>query len=392
MGSAPFLIGPDRRMFTGIRSQSTSGLYLVRILTIPFAVLIAAVPAIAQDSAGVYELHQVEAPPRPLNAAELAPALQQGYPPSLRDAGVGGMVHLSFVVGVDGQPADVRVVSATDSAFSAPTVQAISLLRFTPAQVGGRPVAVRVEQPIHWRVQAAQVASAAPILPDSVQVLALDSVDVRPLPLNFPDFETSLRALYPAELRSTGATAAVLTGFAVDPGGQPQFAQVLESSDARFDAATLDAVRRLRFQPARRGQTPAWVWMEVPVQWADPGAGAPDADGESAEGYELTAVTEVPRVMNTRGFQDVLARRYPPALRDAGRSGRVLVRFRVRADGTVSHATIQRSTNSEFDLPSLEAVRTLRFHPARLNGRPVPVWVEQPIDWSVSPGAVAPHP
>lgn len=368
----------------------------MRILTIPLAILIAAAPALAQDAAGVYELHQVEAPPRPLNAAELAPALQQGYPPGLRDAGVGGTVHLSFVVGVDGQPADVRVVSATDSAFSAPTVQALSLLRFTPAQVGGRPVAVRVEQPINWRVEAAPVAAAAPVLPDSVPVLPLDSVNVRPLPLNFPDFETSLRALYPALLRSTGATASVLAGFAIDPGGQPQYVQVLESSDARFDAATLDAVRRLRFQPARRGQTAAWVWMEVPVQWADPGAVAQGADGESAEGYELSDVTEVPRVMSARAFQDVLARKYPPALRDGGRSGRVLVRFRVRADGTVSHATIQRSTNSEFDQPSLEAVRTLRFHPARLNGRPVPVWVEQPIDWTVmtgpNVGSLAPQP
>ncbi|HEU4882819.1 MAG TPA: energy transducer TonB [Longimicrobium sp.] len=361
----------------------------MRILSTVFVLLIAAVPAVAQpaqDSAGVYELHQVEARPSPLNVGELLAALRQSYPPALWEAGVEGTVQLSFVVGADGSLRDVRVVSATDSAFAAPTVQAVSLLRFSPAQVGGRPVAVRVEQPIVWRAGQPPAASRAPVLPDSVPVLSLDSVDVRSVPLNFREFEAALRAYYPADLRSTGATAQVLAGFAIDPRGEPQYVQVLESTDARFDQATADAIRRLRFQPARRGGAPVWVWMEVPVRWADPGAAGEGAEADTAGAYEMSAVAEVPRVMSTTAFQNALARGYPPALRNAGRSGRVVVRFMVREDGTVSRASVVRSTDSAFDQPSLEAVRLLRFHPARLDGRPVRVWVEQPIDWSVMSG------
>ncbi|HEX5872929.1 MAG TPA: energy transducer TonB, partial [Longimicrobium sp.] len=149
----------------------------MRILPVFLAILLAA-PAAAQqaaaDSARVFELFEVEVMPRPQNAPEYAVALQQAYPPHLREAGTGGMVQVAFVVGADGRVGDVRVLSASDSAFGAPSVQALSLLRFSPAQVGGRPVAVRVEQPITWRVEAPPAREAV-ALPDSIPVLALDS-------------------------------------------------------------------------------------------------------------------------------------------------------------------------------------------------------------------------
>lgn len=365
----------------------------MRILPVVLAILLAA-PAAAQqaaaDSARVFELYEVEVMPRPQNAPEYAAALQQAYPPQLREAGTGGMVQVAFVVRPDGRVGDVRVLGASDPAFGAPTVQALSLLRFSPAQVGGRPVAVRVEQPITWRVEAAPASEAVAVaLPDSIPVLPLDSVDVRPVPRNIREFGAALRALYPAELRTTGATAQVLAGFAIDPQGEPRYAQVLESTDPRFDAATLEAVARLSFQPARDGGAPVWVWMEVPVEWTDPGAAAggqaaaqPLADDTSA--YELDAVEELPRPTSTAAFTQALARNYPPALRDAGHSGRVVVRFRVGTDGRVSREHVVRSTNSAFNMPTLDAVRTLRFRPARLNGQPVPVWVEQPIEWTIA--------
>ncbi|HEX2079778.1 MAG TPA: energy transducer TonB [Longimicrobium sp.] len=351
--------------------------------------LLAAAPARAQqtpaaDSARVYELHEVEVLPRAQNAPELAAALQQGYPPHLRDAGVGGEVYVEFVVGVDGVPREVRVVSASDSGFAAPTVQAISGLRFSPAQVQGHAVAVRVTQPIHWRIAGAPVAVRdSVVIPDSIRIHSVDSVEVRPLPQNFREFTEALREHYPGALRSTGTRAQVLARFAVDPRGVPQYAQVLESSDARFNAPTLDAVRRLRFQPARVGGQPVWVWMEVPVEWADPGDSAP-VMGDAEEGYEISAVTDLPRVRNTQAFQQALIREFPPALAQAGIGGIVHVRFRVEPDGTVSNPRIVRASERGFDEATLRVVRTLTFTPARLNGRPVRVWVELPIHWQVT--------
>jgi TonB family protein len=384
---------------SGRSSGSLRSPRIVRFIRLVGALLLLiAVPVRAQqgqaDSARVHALHEVEVPPRAQNAAAFTAALQQAYPPALRDAGVGGTVQVSFVVGTDGRVADVRLVDASDSAFAAPTVQAISVLQFSPAQVGGRSVAVRVDQPITWRAQAApgEEEARAPRLPEGVVVYSLDSVGVRPVPHNFREFEAAVRQLYPGELRGSGASAQVLAGFVVDCDGKPVYAQVLESTDAHFDAVTLQAVNLLRFQPARLGREAVPVWMEVPVEWEEAPSSAAGADTLGV--YEVEMVSSPPRARNTRTLGHTLSRLYPPEMRDAGRSGEVSVRFIVQPDGRTSHARIVRSTNPAFDLPTLEVVRTLRFDPATLSGRPVRVWVELPLSWRVSrsPGYVAPGP
>lgn len=353
---------------------------------------LAAVPSAAQqapgDSARIYHLHEVEVLPQPQNAADFAAALRDGYPANLLESGVGGTVQLAFVVRPDGVPADVRVVSTPDSAFDAPSVQAVSLLRFTPAQVQGRPVAVHVEQPITWRAEPATVGATAPELPDSIQVFAVEEADVRPLPQNLTDFTAALRELYPREMKAAGTGAEVLVRFAVDVAGQPQYAHVLRSTDARFDAISLDAVRRLRFEPARRAGGRVWVWMEVPLEWGHPRS-ASAAAGDSVAGYELSAVEELPRPLNLQAFREALWREYPAALVSASATGTVQVRFLVDTDGTTSHHAVTHSTHRAFDEATIRAIRILRFAPGRVDGRPVRVWVVQPIQWSMDRGSQA---
>ena len=102
--------------------------------------------------------------------------------------------------------------------------------------------------------------------------------------------------------------------------------------------------------------------------------------------YELSAVEEQPRVTNARDFVRQLERNYPVLLRDAGVGGTVTVRFRVNEDGRVDpeSITITSSTHEQFNDATIRAVRTLRFRPARVNNRPVRVWVDQPVTWQLA--------
>lgn len=239
--------------------------------------LIAAAPAAAQqtpsDSTRLYELHEVEVLPRPQNAGDFTAALAQAYPAHLRDAGVGGTVQVGFVVGPDGEPTEVRVLSSPDTSFDAPSVQAVSLLRFTPAQVQGRPVAVRVEQPITWRAEVPVVAVSEP--------------------------------------------------------------------------------------PARAKER---VW-------------------------ELSEVEELPRPANVGVFQEALAREAARLAEHGTFAGAVQVRFRIETDGTTSNVTVTRADHRALVAPTLRALQVLRFRPARVNGRPVAAWAEQPISWVMPEGA-----
>lgn len=112
------------------------------------------------------------------------------------------------------------------------------------------------------------------------------------------------------------------------------------------------------------------------------GAGAPAA-ADTADGYQLSRVEEMPRPINRMEFARELARLYPPLQRDEGAQGTVQVRFRVETDGTTSNATIVATTDSAFSEPSLRAVEMLRFTPGRVAGRPVRTWVDLPIYWTV---------
>lgn len=132
----------------------------MRTLLLALALLLAAAPASAQktkglaaDTSGVYELRDVTTPPRALNVADLRDALVNTYPVALRNAAVNGIVQVRFRVDAAGVPHDFTVVESTNAEFDKPTLEAIAKLRFSPARLEGRPVAVWVIQPIHWTVE-----------------------------------------------------------------------------------------------------------------------------------------------------------------------------------------------------------------------------------------------
>ena len=102
--------------------------------------------------------------------------------------------------------------------------------------------------------------------------------------------------------------------------------------------------------------------------------------------YELSAVEEQPRPTNIQDLRRQLERNYPPLLRDARVTGTVQVRMRVMEDGTVDEGsiTITSSSHEQFNDPTIRSVQRLRFRPAKVNGRPVKVWVELPIQWTVN--------
>jgi TonB family protein len=75
---------------------------------------------------------------------------------------------------------------------------------------------------------------------------------------------------------------------------------------------------------------------------------------------------------------------YPRDARQKHVTGQVLVRFHLDADGTVSHLSIKSASPPDiFNENTLAAVRQWRFSPATMGGRPVPVWVELPIEFDL---------
>ena len=91
--------------------------------------------------------------PQMTNAAEVQRALQREYPPSLRDAGIGGAVNVWFFIDTLGVVQDTRIneTSGYDQLDQA-GLSVAGIIRFTPAQNMDTKVPVWISIPITFTV------------------------------------------------------------------------------------------------------------------------------------------------------------------------------------------------------------------------------------------------
>lgn len=96
--------------------------------------------------------------------------------------------------------------------------------------------------------------------PDYVAALARHDTSA-----HLPRVRSMTPPVYPAGLAHVRATVKV--AFAVDPEGHVQDARVLESPDARFDPAAVEAVQKWTFLPGSVAGQPALFVIVVPIQF-----------------------------------------------------------------------------------------------------------------------------
>lgn len=250
------------------------------------ALCLAAVPGFAQepspaDTMRVYGVAEVDSLPRVLNPGEMRDALQRSYPPARAVARLGAIVAVEFVIGTDGAPRDLRLVSSTDSAFDAPTRSSVALLRFAPARAAGRAVPVRVQLPVQWQAPSPPEPPVEVTASDRredgqrvytmselvVRTYAMDEVEEAPRVRNAAVVRRAMERLYPPQAQIQSRSAVVELRFRVDSAGVPAPALVTRSSDPLFNQASLEVASLMRFHPAKVGGRNVAVWVELPLQW-----------------------------------------------------------------------------------------------------------------------------
>jgi TonB family protein len=91
--------------------------------------------------------------PRILNRQEVAESLQREYPPSLRDAGIGGTVKVYYYIDAEGKVEDVRIdKSSGHPALDDAALKVARVMRFVPAMNRDEKVPVWVSFPITFAV------------------------------------------------------------------------------------------------------------------------------------------------------------------------------------------------------------------------------------------------
>ena len=101
----------------------------------------------AEEEAIVYMPRDVN--PSLVNTGAVQRQLERRYPPTLRDAGIGGEVQIWFYIDEQGVVRDARLVQPSAyEAFDAVALDVATMMRFRPAQFRGRNVPVWVKLPI----------------------------------------------------------------------------------------------------------------------------------------------------------------------------------------------------------------------------------------------------
>ncbi len=113
----------------------------------------------------------------------------------------------------------------------------------------------------------------------------------------------------------------------------------------------------------------------VPQQWSTGGEG---------DGLGGPLVLSAHHLDNAPAVRHQAPPAYPYAARQAGRTGEVVVEFIVNERGQVLMPRILRSTDPEFNEPTLRAVAKWRFEPGRKDGRPVRFRMNVPVLFNVS--------
>jgi protein TonB len=117
---------------------------------------------------------------------------------------------------------------------------------------------------------------------------------------------------------------------------------------------------------------------------SSPSSSSIEPAGEISESPTFTPFDAAPQLTNRQEVGEALEASYPPALRDAGVSGRAEIWVRIGTDGLVERVAIHRSSgDAALDEAALAVGRVMRFTPASNRGRVVPVWVSIPITFQV---------
>ncbi|MCE5336952.1 MAG: energy transducer TonB [Desulfobacteraceae bacterium] len=105
------------------------------------------------------------------------------------------------------------------------------------------------------------------------------------------------------------------------------------------------------------------------------GLGWPFATGSGAE-FEAARIDHAPQVVRK------IEPAYPSRARKQGICGKVVVRFLVESDGSVSRPfVVEARPAGYFEQSALEAIRQWRFKPGWFKGRAVSTWVTLPVQF-----------
>ena len=230
-----------------------------------------------QEAPEVQTLEEVEEGPtftpmtdRPqlTNNAEVARALDDVYPPLLRDAGIGGTVNVWFLIDEEGRVHSTQINKTSGhDALDRAALHVADVMEFTPAYNRDQRVPVWVALDIAFEVDGVTTRTTdAQQAEQTAEEPLFTPMTERPRLINNRETAELLERYYPPLLREAGIGGTANVWFHIGADGRVEGVRINESSgfDA-LDRAALKVAEQMVFSPAKNGDETVPVWLALDV-------------------------------------------------------------------------------------------------------------------------------
>ena len=248
--------------------------------------------------------------------------------------------------------------------------RAVREWRFAPARHAGQPVAAELRVPFIIVGPKDKIAGK----------LRLPRVIAQPAPV------------YPEVMRESGLRGEVLVDFIVDREGRVTRAYVVRSLNPAFDEPALEAVRRWRFEPGRKGDVPVNTHMRVPIAFRLDGEWEGGDSGLNVQQHAKQAdLPEEFRYDVAPKPRGMVLPVYPYELLRENVKGDATVSFVISETGKIIRSGLVKASRPEFGAATLAMIEQWEFEPALKAGRPTRSRFGFEQEFSLSDGGIVPE-
>ncbi|WP_420449902.1 energy transducer TonB [Candidatus Palauibacter sp.] len=203
-------------------------------------------------------------------------------------------------------------------------------------------------------------------------------MEVPPVLKNPTEVGAMIVQAYPRDLFARGEGGRVEVWVHVDSAGNGTSGAVKTPSEQdALDCAAMQVADVMEYDPALDRGLPTEAWISEWVEFRPEAVAstALDPGGPPCEPWD-----EPPELLNPDDVGRWLERSYPPELRARGVGGLVVLRLQIGELGEVMAYEVSVSSGHEAldDAAGIVAMN-MRYRPAKRLGRPISVWLGQPI-------------
>ncbi len=195
------------------------------------------------------------------------------------------------------------------------------------------------------------------------------------IPIYDPD-ELRRLIVYPERARRSEIEGTVIVNLLVDKEGKVAKTKIFQGKHPLLDTAAVEALRTMRFTPAKENGKPVAVWVQIPVVFSLSPADRKKSVEHILGPDEVVYVDKEPTYSVAELSRNII---YPEVARSRNVEGQVIVRALISTTGKVLRTMPDKCEDLFLCRAAREAVVATKFQPAMRGGTPVDYWLRIPV-------------